>query len=119
MRSIYWRLAAVLWVIINAGGAMIAVGRGEPMHAIVHVAFLAGGFVVWQAITRRSTRQGAAEIPEFSGELSDNLTHLQQSVDVVALEVERIGEGQRFINRRFTEKGVAQPSKEAAPDRKP
>jgi hypothetical protein len=34
------------------------------------------------------------------------LTHLEQSVDAVAIEVERIGEGQRFMTRFFTENGT-------------
>jgi hypothetical protein len=39
--------------------------------------------------------------------IGDRLTHLEQSVDAVAIEVERIGEGQRFVTRLFAENGAA------------
>jgi hypothetical protein len=42
------------------------------------------------------------------------LTHLEQSVDAVAIEVERIGEGQRFMTRLFTENGAPRARGEGA-----
>jgi hypothetical protein len=105
IRSKLWRAVAVAWVIINAGGAAYAVGMGERIHAGVHVALLAAGYLVWRA-TRRSRTQRELETPQLAGDLNEDLTHLQQSVDAVAIEVERIGEGQRFINRLFNDKGV-------------
>lgn len=35
----------------------------------------------------------------------DRLEHLQQSVDAIAIEVERIAEGQRFTTRLLSERG--------------
>lgn len=49
---------------------------------------------------------GGSVIPALPRELTDRLTHLEQSVDAVAIEVERIGEGQRFMTRFFTENGT-------------
>jgi len=37
-------------------------------------------------------------------ELSSRLTHLEQSLDAIAVEVERVGEGQRFMTRLFDER---------------
>ena len=37
--------------------------------------------------------------------LADRLNRLDQSVDSIAIEVERIGEGQRFVTRVMTEQG--------------
>ena len=43
---------------------------------------------------------GEAQIP---AEISSQLAHLNQSVDAIALEVERISEGQRFTTRLLSE----------------
>ena len=37
-------------------------------------------------------------------ELMDRLTRLDQAVDSIAVEVERIGEGQRFVTRVLAER---------------
>jgi hypothetical protein len=42
------------------------------------------------------------------------LTHVEQSVDSIATEVQRIGEGQRFITLLFTERGQRTPGKPGA-----
>ena len=54
---------------------------------------------------RRLWRKGAsATTPVPLGpELDDRLTRLEQAVDAIAVEVERVGEGQRFMSRQFTE----------------
>ena len=39
----------------------------------------------------------------------DRLEHLQQSVDAIAIEVERIAEGQRFTTRLLAERGEGSP----------
>ena len=38
-------------------------------------------------------------------EVMDRLTRLDHAVDSIAVEVERIGEGQRFMTRVLSEKG--------------
>jgi hypothetical protein len=43
---------------------------------------------------------GPAQIP---GEITAQLTQLNQAVDAIALEVERISEGQRFTTRLLSE----------------
>ena len=53
-------------------------------------------------------------IPGLPGEFTDRLTHLELSVDAVAIEVERVGEGQRFMTRLFTENGVPRATGEGA-----
>lgn len=63
---------------------------------------------------RRISRWGGSVIPAEPGEVSDRLTHLQQSVDAVAIEVERVGEGQRFMTRLFTENGIPRAPGEVA-----
>ena len=92
--SMKWRVAAVAFVIINAGGAVLAGAMGQWEHATVHVGLLIGGYLMWPLVP--GTRK--EEPPQ--AELSDErLNYLQQSVDAVALEVERLGEAQRYAEK--------------------
>jgi hypothetical protein len=69
------------------------------------------------ALARRVWRRSAAVVTSFPRELVDRLSRMEQSVEATAVEVERIGEGQRFLTRLFTEgegaraigAGAAQP----------
>jgi hypothetical protein len=54
-------------------------------------------------IWRRSARAEVALPPE----MADRLAHLERGVEAIALEVERIGEGQRFLTQAMVERGVA------------
>ncbi len=82
------------------------------------------------AIAKRIWRRGAAVVTAFPRELGDRLVRMEQAIEATAVEVERIGEGQRFLTRLFTEgegaraigAGTAQPleRKQAkAPERLP
>ena len=65
------------------------------------VAAIIIGLPLARAFARRMDRRGgAAQIPN---EISSQLTHLNQAVDAIALEVERISEGQRFAARLLSE----------------
>ena len=104
-----WRIAAALYVFINAGGAIFAVAQGEGMHAAVHIALLLvgfGGWFAWRAA-------GRAEPENLIGDEKSNqhLDHLQESLDTIALEVERIGESQRYA-RKILEQRAANPPTE-------
>ena len=69
------------------------------------------------ALARRVWRRSAAVVTSFPRELVDRLSRMEQAVEATAVEVERIGEGQRFLTRLFTEgegaraigAGAAQP----------
>lgn len=50
---------------------------------------------------RRAVRPPATQVPS---EVSDRLTRIEQSVEAVAVEVERIGEGQRFVTQLMTDR---------------
>ncbi len=93
-------------------GAMI-----EPIRPIVprtgppEEAWVLGGMfiiVVMMPIAiaqaRRLWRRPAATATtEMPAELTDRLNRLEQAVDAVAVELERVGEGQRYVTRVFTE----------------
>lgn len=65
------------------------------------VAAIIIGLPLARAFARRMDRRGGtAHIPP---EVTTQLTQLSQAVDAIALEVERISEGQRFTTRLLTE----------------
>jgi hypothetical protein len=77
-------------------------------------AFVIGGLFIVCAIlplsiayARRIWRRSAAAVSALPQEMMDRLTRLDQAVDAIAVEVERIGEGQRFMTRVLAEKPVA------------
>ena len=81
------------------------------------------------ALARRIWRRSAAVVTSFPREIADRLSRMEQAVEATAVEVERIGEGQRFLTRLFTEgegaraigSGAQQPldRKQKLPERLP
>jgi hypothetical protein len=72
---------------------------GEPMHAFTHAVLMAvglGAYITWRAVQPRRD-YSTPNLP------NEQLDYLQQSVDALALEVERIGEAQRFRNKQAVE----------------
>jgi hypothetical protein len=65
------------------------------------VAVIIIGLPLARAFARRLDRRGGT--PQMSNEVSSQLAHLNQAVDAIALEVERISEGQRFTTRLLSE----------------
>jgi hypothetical protein len=69
------------------------------------------------AFARRIWRRGTAAVAAFPREIGERLHRMEQALEATAVEVERIGEGQRFLTRLFTEgegarsigAGAAQP----------
>jgi len=60
-----------------------------------------------RAFARKMDRRSAtAQVPQ---EVSAQLEHLNRAVDAIALEVERISEGQRFTTRLLTEQRESAP----------
>jgi hypothetical protein len=112
LRSTLWRAAAALFVVFNVGGAGFAIAMGEPMHAFVHAVLMTlglGAYLTWR-VARPAPATAATAAPQLPDQ---RLDYLQQSVDAMALEIERIGEAQRFNEKLRAEKGeVPKPKKE-------
>jgi len=105
-RSKLWRVAAALFTFINLAGAGWAAATGEGVHAAVHVGLLVGVYLVWR-LAPWARRQ---DLPR--AQLSDErVEYLQQSVDAMALEVERIGEKQRFSDKLRVDRSENVPLK--------
>ncbi|MEA2763387.1 MAG: hypothetical protein QOD47_2671 [Gemmatimonadaceae bacterium] len=106
-RSRLWPAVVALFILINLGGAGFAIAMGEPAHAVGHAALLLLGYVGWLVAPWRRRQE-----PVVAEQLSDErIEYLQQSVDAVALEVERLGESQRFNEKLRAVKDQIPPSK--------
>jgi hypothetical protein len=55
------------------------------------------------AFARRIWRRSAVAVAKLPQEIYDRFARVDQSLDAIAIEVERIGEGQRFLTRIHTE----------------
>lgn len=94
-----WLLATIVFTLVNAVGGGYAAALGEQLHAGVHVGLMfLGSYFIWRLGTRPE-RDGSSEPLAAS-----RLEQLQQSVDVVAIEVERLGEAQRFNAKQQAER---------------
>ncbi len=104
-RSGTWMVVAVLFTVANVAAAVYAAWLSEPMHAAGHVAasFLGVYWVRW--LNRSQPERDEGNTLEAS-----RIEALEQSIDAVALEVERLGEAQRFAEKLHAERvGVRQP----------
>ena len=106
-RTRIWLVIATAFTALNLGAAVYAALPGEVMHALIHVGLSAAGlgWIWW--LGSRARAAGAGAIAD------EQLRELQNSVDAIAVEVERIGEAQRF-----TAKQVAEQRHDAPPGRR-
>lgn len=79
-------------------------GPPEEVVAIIGMFIFFVCFPIVIAYSRRIWRRGA-QVTKLPPELNSRLDRLEQSVESVAVEVERIGEGQRFVTNLFIEGG--------------
>jgi len=105
-RSTLWRAGAAIFAIVNLGGMLLAAGMGEQLHAAGHAVLMflgLGAYLIWRLGPKRQDLPGTQQADE-------RLEYLQQSVDAIALEVERIGEAQRFSDKLRVERDATLPS---------
>ena len=118
-RAKLWRAGAILFGIVNVAGMGLALAMDEMMHAMAHVFLLfvgTGAYLLWKTVTTWATGQPAEQRSQASPlpssprdstpQLGDqHIAYLQRSIDALALEVERLGEAQRFRDRQDAERG--------------
>lgn len=80
-------------------------GPPEEVYILSGIFIVVVLFPLSVAWARRIWRRGVATIAQLPADLTERLTRLEQGMDAVAVEVERIGEGQRYIARLFSEDG--------------
>lgn len=72
-----------------------------PLAGIISVFVLFPiAFAMARFIWKRSTAAGRSQVPDLAS--VQRLEQLQQSVDAIAVEVERISEGQRFVAKQLS-----------------
>lgn len=96
VRGLWWRAAAVIFVVGNAGSAIYHVAIGEMGAAAGHMGLAVGAVVLWLTTFHRKT---SPEVGDDPLPIDSHLDHLQRTLDGIALEVERLGEGQRFAQK--------------------
>jgi multidrug efflux pump subunit AcrA (membrane-fusion protein) len=83
----------------------------------VMCAVIAIGFPIVRAIARRMDKRGAVA-PGADSDARARLERIEQAVDAIAIEVERISEGQRFTTKLLGElRALPQPDASLAGDR--
>jgi hypothetical protein len=78
-------------------------GPPEEFYVLTGIFMFVVLFPLTIAYARRLWRRGAAAIMTIPQEIYDRFARVDQSLDAIAIEVERIGEGQRFLTRIHTE----------------
>ena len=114
-----WLLVDIVFAGLNLAGAGFAASAGEGIHAGVHVVLaLVGLYFGWRIVSRweaiLEVRQPALAIPPELSDLPAHLRRLEQSMDAMAVEIERIGEGQRYLARVLSEGSIRVPAGQAA-----
>jgi hypothetical protein len=84
-----------------------------PLGAFVTAIILAVGVPLARAYSRRMDAE--SRNPRFPTEITARLERMEQAIDSVAVEVERISEGQRFTTKLLSEGKSASDSRQSAP----
>jgi hypothetical protein len=87
-------------------------GDVAEMSAVI---FTILAFPIALAYARRVWRRSSVTI-NLPAELTDRLGSLERSIDTVAVEVERIGEGQRFVTQLMADRARATPLASGRPE---
>ncbi len=86
---------------VNSGNEIPPQAVDMAMGFFFTVVAIIIGLPIARAFARRMDRKAVA--PQVPAEVTQQLNHLAQAVDAIALEVERISEGQRFTTRLLAE----------------
>lgn len=82
---------------------IIRQGPDEEVYVVAIVFMVIFLFPLSVAFARRIWKKSVTTVMTFPRELSDRLNRMEQALEATSIEVERIGEGQRFLTRLFTE----------------
>ena len=102
----------------GAGVNEIFVG-GPPIHEVVLIlgVIIVIGIVLYPLARALARRIEEGRRPSLSGEADARMERLEQAVDAMAVEIERISEGQRYATKLLTERlpGADKPGQEKLP----
>jgi hypothetical protein len=77
-------------------------GELIPIVLFITLGVTAIGYPIARAFARRIDRDSAR--PKLPSEVTERLERMEQAIDSIAVEVERISEGQRFTTKLLAEK---------------
>ena len=90
-------------------------GELIPIVLFMMIPITAIGVPIARALARRIDRQGS--LPAVPSDVSARLERMEQAIDAIAVEVERIAEGQRFTTRLLGDRPAATSRLSAADPR--
>ena len=83
-----------------------------PVALFLSTAFVVVGLPIARALAKRMERETAH--PRIPAEVTHRLERMEHAIDTIAVEVERISEGQRFVTKLLSER-AARPELPAPP----
>jgi len=95
--------AAIPGAVVEQPPPMPPQGPPEEAWVLGGIFLIVAVFPLSVAMARRIWRRSAAAVASLPRDIADRLQRMEQAIEATAVEVERIGEGQRFITRLFTE----------------
>jgi len=101
-RTRLWRIGFAISVVVNVGGGAMALMGGDGRHFLGHLIALGITFAFWPKVAGKARIETPR--PEGLPAFDTHIDNLQQSIDNIALEVERIGEAQRYAAKILKEK---------------
>ena len=90
-------------------------GELIPIVLFIMMGITAIGYPIARAIARKMDREALP--PNIPLELTGRLERMEQAIDSIAVEVERISEGQRFTTKLLSERPQGAPQQ--LPPRQP
>ncbi len=79
-----------------------------PISLFICIAVTMIGFPIARAYARKVDR--GTDRPSVPPDVAARLERMEQAIDSIAVEVERISEGQRFTTKLLAERGSAAPA---------
>lgn len=89
----------------------------DPFIVPVVFFIMAGVTAIGVPLARALARRMESDRPRLPPEVSARLERMEQAIDSIAVEVERISEGQRFTTKLLSERGAGAAEGSAVPDR--
>jgi hypothetical protein len=86
-----------------------------PLGFFAMVVFISVGTPLARAFARKMDHKSVQ--PPVPAELQQRLEHMEQAIDSIAVEVERISEGQRFTTKLLADRQSSAPAALSASER--
>jgi hypothetical protein len=90
-----------------------------PEIIIVPAIFAIPAFVlVFRMLLRHKEKMANLSPPSDTRALDERLTRMEQSIEAMAIEMERVGEGQRFVTKLLADRAPSLPHESSDSERR-